>query len=191
LKEIEGKKRDVEKLTGVIGNLGVTSGYLTAAKSAGRQKWFWQVTTLVSLGAMIVIAVYAFLPELKGSVDVSTAHPGTDNTHLPFSWAGFAARVVITLTVGVLAAYARSQADKNSESERRNKKLALELEAIGPYLAPLPIERQNDFRIAVGDRSFGRDDVVPVSKSGSPANLFELTAEQLGKLAELINAIKK
>lgn len=44
------------------------------------------------------------------------------------------------------------------ESERRNRKLALELEAIGPYLAPLPEERQLEFRLALGDRTFGRED---------------------------------
>jgi hypothetical protein len=40
--------------------------------------------------------------------------------------------------------------------ERRIRKLALELEAIGPYLAPLSVEEQNRFRLEIGELSFGR-----------------------------------
>jgi hypothetical protein len=34
--------------------------------------------------------------------------------------------------------------------------LALELEAIGPFLAPLEKEKQDEFRLKIGDRSFGQ-----------------------------------
>ena len=36
--------------------------------------------------------------------------------------------------------------------------MALELEALGPYVASLPSEMQNQLRMSVGDRSFGIPD---------------------------------
>jgi hypothetical protein len=112
-----------------------------------------------SLVALIVFAYTTFLPVV----------PGT------FSWEGFAGRVFLSATVGVLAAYAASQADKFLEMERRNRKLALELEALGPFLAPLPTEFQDKFRLEIGDRSFGRQD-LGLSKRGdkSPATVIDV-----------------
>ena len=62
----------------------------------------------------------------------------------------------MALTVGALAAYAGTQADKYQKMERQNRRLALELEAIGPFMAPLSVEQQADFLIKVGERSFGQ-----------------------------------
>lgn len=138
--EILKHKADVEKLVGVIGNLGVTSGYLNTANSANRKVWFWQAITLGAMGMLIYIAYYAFLPVIGNE----------------FAWTSFAGRVFVALTVGALAAYAGTQADKYQKIERYNRRLALELEAIGPYIAPLSEEKQADFRIKVGERSFGQ-----------------------------------
>jgi hypothetical protein len=90
--------------------------------------------------ALIGFAFFAFLPVL----------------HNEFSWERFAGRVVLSLPVGVFAAYAAAQADRYMEIERRNRKLALALEALGPYLAPLPEDQQHQFRLELGSRTFGR-----------------------------------
>jgi len=104
---------------------------------------------------MIGFAYFAFIPALDHQVSLSAA----GSVSAPFSWPSFAARVVLTITVGILAASARSQDDKGQDVERRNGKMALELDALGPYLAPLPLDKQREFRIAVGGRSFGKEDL--------------------------------
>jgi hypothetical protein len=43
------KKKHVEKLVGVIRNLGVTSGYLRVANQARLALWGWQASTLIAL----------------------------------------------------------------------------------------------------------------------------------------------
>jgi hypothetical protein len=159
LDQIEKHKTAVEKLVGVIGNLGVTSGYLKAANEARRLLWMWQALTVTALGFLVVIAWKAFLPSVQGT----------------FSWESFAGRVFVTLTVGVFAGYAGSQAERYTQVERRNRKLALELEAIGPYLAPLPVEKQEAFRLELGERSFGGDDASLAPKSGKgPTSVVDL-----------------
>ena len=156
--EVLVRKADVEKLVGVIGNLGVTSGYLKAANGARTTVWMWQAITVAAMIGLIYVAITSFLPSLKGE----------------FSWGAFAGRVFISLTFGVLAAYAASQADKYQKVERQNRRLALELEAIGPYIAPLPIEKQEEFRLTMGDRSFGHSETQPGIDAKSPATLADL-----------------
>lgn len=158
LRQIQEHRTDVEKLVGVIGNLGLTSGYLKTANEAKITVRIWQGITVASMIALIAVAYYTFLPVIQGT----------------FSWEGFAGRVFFTLTIGVLAAYAGSQADKYLTMERRNRVLALELEALGPYLAPLPEEKQHEFRLAVGDRTFGRDQGTPDQHGKSPATVVDL-----------------
>jgi hypothetical protein len=168
LDQIESEKKDVEKLVGVIGNLGVTSGYLNTANHARRSMWFWQSITVF---ALIVLSVLAY-KTLKLLED-SSGH---------FLWGAFAARVLLLGSLGVIAAYAGNQADKHFDIEKRNRKLALELEAIGPYLAPLSQEEQDKFRVQIGERSFGRDDDSSVrTHRKSPATLIDLVKSKEAK----------
>ena len=164
------RKREVEILVGVIGNLGVTSGHQKAAKSARNAAWVWQGITVLSMVGLIALAFYIFLPQMAGT----------------FSWESFAGRVFITFTVGVLAAYAGSQADKYQKNERYNRNLALELEAIGPYIAPLQQDKQDEFRLKIGDLTFGRHgENIKATDEKSPTTIADI----IGKPKELSGLI--
>jgi len=130
------------------------------------------------MGGIIYVAAKAFLPLVQGG----------------FNWEGFAGRVFVSLTVGVLAAYAAAQADKHIQVERQNRKLALELEAIGPYLAPLPLEKQEEFRLEMGNRSFGRDEIGHRGKAEkSPASVIDIlvkSKEFREFVAEIVKAAR-
>ncbi len=184
--ELLERKREVEILVGVIGNLGVTSGHQKAAKSARNAAWIWQGITVLSMVVLIALAIYIFLPQVAGT----------------FSWESFAGRVFITFTVGVLAAYAGSQADKYQKIERYNRNLALELEAIGPYIAPLQQDKQDEFRLKIGDLTFGRhgenmkatDEKSPTSIAdvlGKPKELNSLVTEVIKATSDALKATKQ
>jgi hypothetical protein len=142
LGEIAKNKTQVEKLVGVIGNLGVTSGYLKAANLWRTLTWIWQGTTVASLLGLLGVAIWTLTKAM--------GEPASLNFSV------IAAKVFVALTFGFLAAYAAVQAERAATSERRNRRLALELEAIGPFLAPLEKEKQDEFRLKIGDRSFGQ-----------------------------------
>jgi hypothetical protein len=189
LDQIDEHKRDVEKLVGVIGNLGVTSGYQKVANYARMSTIVWQAVAVLSMVVVIVFAFNVFLPLLQ------------NQQHTGFDWHQFASRLVIMIPVGVLAAYAAHQGDKYQEMERRNRRLALELEAVGPYLAPLPVDKQEAFRLQLGERTFGRDDTELLSRrklrkqnDKSPATSVDL-ANQIQEMvrvavAEAIKAVR-
>jgi hypothetical protein len=173
--QILARKEEVEKLVGVIGNLGVTSGYQKSANTAVFTARVWQTITLAALMGLIYIAYVAFLPLVHGE----------------FTWSGFAGRVFVSLTVAVLAAYCASQADRYQKLERSNRRLALELEAIGPFIAPLPPEMRQQFLLTVGDRSFGQPEEShfgPHTKS--PATMLDLVLHSK-ELRSLITDIVK
>lgn len=203
LEQIEAHKKKVEDLVGVIGNLGVTSGYLKAANHARRMLYIWQFITIVALGCLIGVAFLmafpnlatfqntnsisrdvnitaqldtrvvkphanegkgdsgkatdAMKPETKASVStISMPSSDTDFYH------GLATRIFLALTFGIFAGYAGRQASHFMGAEKKNRKLALELEALGPFIEPLKQEDRDKFRVQVGDRSFG----VPDNENG-------------------------
>jgi hypothetical protein len=64
----------------------------------------------------------------------------------------------------------------------------LELEALGPYIAPLDKDKQDEFRIKIGDRSFGmHDNDLNLSKSADPTSALDVFGpKELGELAATI-----
>jgi hypothetical protein len=158
LEQVDKHRKDVEKLVGVIGNLGVTSGYQTTANSARKSMWVWQIVAVVSMLGLIGFAFFAFLPAMKGG----------------FTLEGFAMRAFLTVTVGVLAAYAATQADRFFQMERYNRKLALEFAAIDPFIALLPQEEQYKFKLEIGRRSFAQEDVPMAKHEKSPATTLDV-----------------
>ena len=92
-------------------------------------------------------------PEVKATLD--GAAPSHSEAEF---YQGFATRVFLSITFGIFAAYAAKQASRFFETESRNRKLALELEALGPFIEPLEKSDQDKFRVQIGDRSFGVND---------------------------------
>jgi hypothetical protein len=177
LTEIEKKKGEVEKLLGVIGTLGVSSGYKKAADENKEATWKWQVATVVSILLLIGFAVALFWP---------------DKDH-PFTWEGLVARIVLTFGFGVLAAYCGFQGDRSHHMERRNRKTALEFEALGAYLDPLPEAQQHEFRLKLAELSFGKEDPKFTKDDRSPASMWDLIAkdpELAQKILDMITKLK-
>jgi hypothetical protein len=175
LDEVNQHRSDVEKLVGVIGSLGVTSGYQTTANRARISMWVWQGITVVAMCGLIYFAYHAFLPSVQGA----------------FHWESFAARVFLTITVGVLAAYAGAQADRFFHMEKSNRKLALELAAIDPFIALLPQAEQDKLKLEVGRRTFAQEEAVITTPEKSPATTLDLlNSDSVKQIISLVNAIK-
>jgi hypothetical protein len=174
--EVKLRKEEVEKLVGIIGNLGVSSGYQKTANSARTALMIWQGITVASLIGVVGVAIASFIPQfLEGK---------------PIPWEVLAAKLIVVITVGILAAYAGSQADKQYQIERRNRKLALGFEALGPFLAPLTEAEQNKFRLEIGDRSFGRDEDEKGFER-SPVTMLDLIAEIQKKDPGFLDKLKE
>lgn len=140
--EVRSKRDEVKLLVGAIGDDGVRSGYVTTANTFKKATYLWQAVTVLAFALLIGLGwnqIAAF----------SQASPSSIN------WQLLVAKIFVALGMGAFAAYAATQAERAASSERRNRKLALELAAMGPFLTLLPKEEQDKFKVSVGDRYFG------------------------------------
>lgn len=226
LEEIQRHKAAVESLVGVIGNLGVTSGYKKIANYARWMLLVWQSLTVFALAGLIAVATMVAFPswfgvktssdhvssqetvELKATIKAESTKPigeknvavaaGTKTTHgevIQSSvnadfYQGFLSRLFLSITFGIFAAYASRQASRFFEMEQKNRKMALELEAIGPFIEPLEKADRDKFRVQIGDRSFGVPDSEP-SKSKEEEPVTALAVLKSKEVGELITNIVK
>lgn len=164
-----------QELVGLIGDVGVTSGHKTAADEAAKQVVFWHRVTLWSMLALIVFAGATALELFESN----------------FSWLGFARRIYFSLAVGALATYGASQANRYQLVERRNRKLELELKALGPFLEPVAPAEREKFRLKIAEVFFGTQD----GHTGEPGPATALHAlaskENLEVLGNLVAAVNK
>lgn len=162
--EMNIHKKEIENLVGIIGNTGVTSGYLKTANHIRWQVWLWQLITVGAMGGFIYIGLYELIPLADKTTE--------------FTWPGLITRVVVALSFGALSAYAGTQADKYQKSERYNRRLALELAAIGPYIAPLEKGEQEKFRLKIGELTFGQgEEMHSKFDTKSPTNIADILAD--------------
>lgn len=180
VKQLQKIKTDVERVAGVVGNLSLTSGHLRAANISRNLQFVWQAITVMSLIGLIFIGITIAFPTITPILlnylfSAPLPAPSTEILTDTVYWRGFAARVFLALALGVLAAYASRQGDKFMEIERKNRKVALEMEAVGPFIAPLPKPMQDQFRMELGSRSFGVTEGEGTRKEDpSPVNLVDI-----------------
>ena len=226
LNQIKTHKSEVESLVGVIGNLGVTSGYKKVADQARVMLYIWQFLTVCALCGLIAVSYMVAFPShndialnaqltlektqttqdshvqnlsdknkdtsnLKAKTDAGViSGKFTDNDF----YHGLATRIFLSLTFGIFAAYAGKQASNFLTIEQKNRKLALELEALGPFIEPLDKADRDKFRVQVGDRSFGvPDSDFQKSREDDPVNLAGILKSKgfTDGVSDIVSAIKE
>lgn len=172
IRDISGHRDQAEKLLSIITDTGMVGGYQRVANEERRAARFWHFSAFISLSGLVGFAIYAFLSTLSGEID----------------WGIFAAKVFVSITFGIAAAYAARQADKHERNERRNRRMELELASVGPYLLDLPRDRQQQIKEELAQRLFGRGD----SEFGETGGKVSGTAADLLKMAlDTINQLTK
>lgn len=171
---MEGQLQRVQELVGAIGDHGVTAGFKREADDARTEVKFWQRMALWSMVFLV-------------SVGIATAFNPFKET---LSWTSLVGRLYLSVATGVLAAYAANQANRYQHRERRNRKLELELRALGPFLEPVDKAEREKFRLKIAEVFFGQDDRA-IEKPG-PATPLELSKESLDKILDVAKtAIEK
>lgn len=169
LEQMETSLRRAKKVMGDIGDHGIVGGFKAAADEARKDVKFWQRTTLWSMVFLIAVGLATAFSEKE------------------LTWVTLASRLFLSIATGILAAYAASQANRYQQRERRNRKLELELHALGPFLEPVDPTEREKFRLKIAEVFFGKDDGV--SDKPGPANTVQLSKEMAEKVLELANTL--
>ncbi|NQV07178.1 hypothetical protein HQ535_11545 [bacterium] len=125
IQALSGLEEQAVQIVGAIARTGMAGGYQQEADSQQKSARKWRWVVVGSLVAVAVAAAYALL---------AARQPGAGGLDLGV----FFARLGLGLPMVLLAGYAMRQADKHERSERRLRKIQLELASLGAYLELMP-----------------------------------------------------
>ena len=131
--------------------------------------WRW-----ITLGVFAVAAIF-------GGVtiwDVTKGHVG---------WEGGLIRLVFASLIASIALYTSRESARHRTTADRSRRTELELASLGPFLASLPKDKQDEIREKLTDRYFGNSVDPHVVES-----TIKEVAETIGKVSETVtDAVKK
>ncbi|MCU1614448.1 MAG: hypothetical protein JWO98_1988 [Frankiales bacterium] len=168
LRLIEERKTQADELLGAIGMAGVAAGYNETAKNEKL------VADKLRLGTIMVAVVAACVLGSTLFIDHTAAG----------SWQRLVARVVVSLSLGGLAAYFGRQSAEHRKVERDARVRQLQLAALNPYLANMPDEEIVRLKAELAPGWFGP--VAEPSNGGGEGN----DSNGLPSAAQLIEVLK-
>lgn len=170
---MEEQLKRVQELVGAIGDHGVTAGFKREADDARQEVIYWQRVTFWSMVFLILVGVATAFHVFEYKL----------------TWISLASRLYLSIATGVLAAYAASQASRYQQRERRNRKLELELRALGPFLEPVDRSEREKFRLKIAEVFFGRDDEM--REHAGPSTSYDLVKGTVDKALDLGTTMAK
>ena len=149
---LDQRRAEAEKLVNIIANTGMSGGYQKVANRDARAGLVWETLAALSLVGFVVFAVWAAVYLFNED----------------FHWGHLTARIFVTAAFAGFSAYAGSRAEKRRDSERRNRRIELEMASLNSFLAELPETEQHAIKKQVAERLFGNIEPSKNAVAGSP-----------------------
>ena len=141
---------EISKTAAEIGGTGISIDNQQESKEQTKKAFWWTVTTVALLIAAAVLAVLV----------------GIENSsQTPESVAG---KITVALIFAGIAGYTAGVARHHRERAATARRLAIELNAFGPFIAPLEKVDRNDLRSTIVWRFFGPPGLVNQSQDSEP-----------------------
>ena len=137
LSEIRRMEQESAQLVGAIGLAGTAERYAEEVKEQKKIADFWRWATVVLAVIAVAGAVFA----------VAENHPAAES---------FAGKLGLSLIIGGIATYAARQSAYHRHREQRARDLQLELTAFSPFIEPLSPEQQEEERVIMTRKTFGK-----------------------------------
>ncbi|HSW98388.1 MAG TPA: hypothetical protein VLF71_00975 [Candidatus Saccharimonadales bacterium] len=136
---IEQAKSEVERLLSIVGEEALIGDYSINAKDEKKPADIWSYVAASSILLAIIVGI-AF------------AHGVSSST----SWQYVVAKVGVILAFGGLAGYAAKQSSEHRSAQREASRMALQLNAVKPYLMGMKNDGQrDDLMVKIADKLFG------------------------------------
>lgn len=163
--ELDSKNDQLNDLLGHASK-GVIAGDFEG--NAADEKKTANILRTISLGIMVLIIFIVGYTLYETSQELT--------------WQIALTRLAFTLVLSVPAAYLARESAKHRAQQYSYLQTALDLKAITPYLASLPLEEQHKVKIKMADRIFASKDFSEVAKDPYPINTQEIIIELIKKL---------
>lgn len=166
VEEIDVKRGEVNRILGLISGDAVAGSFEESAKA---EKSTADIMRWLSISCMAVIVTVASCTLIFTLVK-------------DFDWRISAFSLAFAALLSVPSAYLARESAKHRGQHNKHLQLALELKAINPYIASLPVEEQHRIKSEVASRIFCvKDDNEKLIES-YPINIQEIFMEILKKI---------
>ncbi|AZL67971.1 hypothetical protein [Pseudomonas oryziphila] len=164
--ELDERKTQVNELIGVISNTSIIGSYEKDARSEKRSANFFRWGSIACMGIVVVMLAELITTSLDGSIHLDDV----------------LARLAISLALSVPAAYLARESAKHREQQYRLRQTSLDLAAISPFLASLPLEEQHKIKTEMALKIFATQEFSRTSENSFPINTHELLLELIKRL---------
>jgi hypothetical protein len=163
--EIQRMETESSALVGAIGLAGTAERYGEEVAEQKRVADMWRRGT-VALALLAVIGVI---------VAVTEKHPVAET---------FAGKLVLSLILGGIATYAARQSGYHRRREHHARDLQLELTAFSPFIEPLAPEQQEEERVIMTRKTFGKTTAAPAPDEEPGPTPLSFALRRKEKLAD-------
>lgn len=158
VEDMEEQRSKAETLLDAIGRTGTEFGFKEYAESEKNEANRWRWVAVASLAAIVGIGLWVlFGAQRAEEIDLSLS----------------LLKLVVTLPLGALAAYAGRQSQQHRQNETATRMLHLDIAAIDPYIALLPENEQHLIKAEMARRIFGHRIKVGGDKSFGAVNVVD------------------
>jgi hypothetical protein len=165
--EMEIKKDAAAKVLDISTNVAVSGGY---GKYAAQEKVAAEVLRIIALIFMCCLIYGAYR-----TIEVALHMTEID-------WKLLAIRAITTFTLAIPAFYAVRESNKHRVTERRYRKMQLELAAIDPYLALLEKDKREQIKLSLSERFFAQPEVSDVTPDVYTGSLLDIIKQVITTL---------
>jgi hypothetical protein len=164
--QLEDKRNSIDELLGTISGEVKSGDY---AASALEEKGRADSLRSASLVCMVLIAIVIGFSLYETTTDA-------------FRWENSSFRLVFTILLSVPAAYLARESAKHRQQQYMHHQTSLDLKAIDPYLASLPIEEQHRIKSEMSNRLFATKNFATTGADPYPANMQDIIVKLIDKL---------
>lgn len=165
--EIEQKNNEINNILGQLSGRAIAGDYENSAASERRIANYLRMGSLFFMGVIACALIYTFI----------------ETTNTEFNWQKSIFRISLTFLLSVPAAYLARESAKHREQQYNHLQTSLDLKAIPPFLATLPEEDQNRFKLEIANRIFGARE-AKVSVDSYPLNTQDIIMALIRKVED-------
>lgn len=166
LAEIDTKKAQIDDILGYISGKVIAGDYEKSAQDERIVADWLRYGALACMGLIILIVSYSLWK----------------TTTSDFSWQNSIFRIVLSFILAVPATYLAKESAKHREQQYAHLQTSLDLKALDPYIASLPVEEQHKIKITTAERLFVAKSSSKESLDSYPINTHEIIMEIIKKM---------
>ncbi len=164
--EIDSKKQQIDDVLGHVSGRAIAGDFETSSAEEKEMADWLRYASLGCMAVIVAVVCYSFW----------------ETTTAEFRWQNSVFRMVLAVMLSVPAAYLARESAKHREQQYNHLQTSLDLKAISPYIASLPVDEQHKIKIEIASRLFAARDYSKVGSDPYPINVHEIVMELIKKL---------